>query len=562
MALLTQTNTTIKKGGNSGARIQRACSCGARSPGSGECESCRKKQLQRKAASGRAARPVASGFSADPRLISGGTPLPGTLRTQLEPLFASDFGRVRLHDDCVSHQATREVDAHAFTLGSHVHFARGQYRPDHPAGMHLLAHELTHTIQQNGASVAGNESVEVDAADSPREREADSFADHVTRELGSAAAARAADSPAQSTARPTVSRAPRARVQRAGFGEFLSRLFGEGTFSDKELNDYLKFLDDNAKIEGDYDSDNKAREIIRRWRADKSAYDLTLPRKQLLLLELIDGPTLDDDEHAILELLRGSDTEEIGLLIAAAGGEEELKGEFHGSESKELDALLARWRGEDVKAQPKRHVRPDKKTFAPNQIAEIHVNQTTPQTVIVRYGDNRTASDICSAGKGTCCVEPGSNQGPSEGATREPDSNWTPVGPHIVYKKQEKHGDIPWWMEFNTRAIALHEYSPVDGTPLSHGCVRLNASFAKKIFPDVVEHQTRVFVKDAPRPRCNHGPLQHEWEKDFAGAASKDGDPELIKHMHKALGTGKRFDEAMARKVIPTCPSRGRGGKP
>jgi hypothetical protein len=212
-----------------------------------------------------------------------------------------------------------------------------------------------------------------------------------------------------------------------------------------------------------------------------------------------------------------------------------------------------------VKAQPKRHVKPNKTAFGPNEIAEIHVNQTTPQTVIVRYGDYRTESDICSTGKGTCCADPGSSQAPSDEDTTESDTNWTPNGTHVVYQKQEDHKGIPWWMEFNSRAIALHEYSPVDGTPLSHGCVRLNSSFAKKIYPAVVQGATRVFVKGTPRPRCNHGPLQTEWEHDFSGAVAKDGDAELIKHMHKALGFGKKYDEAMAKKVIPRCPARGRG---
>lgn len=558
MASLTPIKAPTRKGGFSPARIQRACSCSPKSSSGGECESCKKKErLQRKSASGRSTLPT---FSADSRLTSGGTPIPVTLRGTLEPLFATDFSQVRLHDDSASHQAAQDVDAHAFTVGPHVHFARGQLRPDHPSGMHLLAHELTHTIQQSGATVSGSDSLEVDRPDSAHEREADSVADHVTRELGSGAAPAPAVAPVQNVAPPTVSRSSRARVQRVGFGQFLARLFGEGTFSDKELNDYLKFLDDNARIESDYDSDNKARAIVRRWSADKTAFDLTLPRKQLLLLEMIDGPTLDDDEQAILLLLRGSSTEDVGALIAAAGGEEELKGEFHWAESDQLDAFLADWHAKDVKAQPKQRAKRTGGVFGPNEIAEIHVNQDTPQTVIVRYGDNHTESDICSTGKGTCCVQPGSNQGPSKADTTEDKTNWTPNGPHVVYKKETPHGPgkIPFWMEFNARAIALHEYSPVDGTPLSHGCVRLRSSFAKKIYPAVVEHATRVFVEGTPRPRCNHETLRTEWEHDFSGAVVKDGDKELIAHMHKALGDGKKYDEAIAKKIIPNCPARGR----
>jgi hypothetical protein len=560
MAMPAPNNAPARKGGNSAVRIQRACSsCGARSSSGGECEDCKKKErLQRKSASGRSTLPT---YSADSRLTSGGAPLPDALRGTLEPLYAADFSQVRVHDSSDSHQAARDVDAHAFTVGSHVHFARGQFRPQSPGGMHLLAHELTHTIQQGGATVSSNDSLEVDSPDSSHEREADSVADRVTRELGSGAAGPAgtpAPSPVQNAARPAVSRSPRARVQRFGW-QSIARLFGEGTFSDKELNDYLKYLDDNAKIEGDFDSDNKARAIVRKWSADKTAFDLTLPRKQLLMLEMIDGPTLDDDEQAILMLLKYSSDADIGALIAAAGGEEELKGEFHWAESDQLDAFLAEWHRKDAKTKPAPRLE-GVKPFGPKQIAEIRVNQDTPQTVIVRYGDGHTESDICSTGKGTCCVQPGTDQAPSDGNTREEDSNWTPNGWHVVYRKVDRHGKakIPWWMEFNTRAIALHEYHPVDGTPLSHGCVRLNASFAKKIYPAVVEHATRVLVHGTPRPRCNHGTLQSEWADDFSGAAKPDGDSELIKHMEKALGKGKKFDEAMKKKVIPNCPSRGR----
>ncbi len=75
------------------------------------------------------------------------------------------------------------------------------------------------------------------------------------------------------------------------------------------------------------------------------------------------------------------------------------------------------------------------------------------------------------------------------------------------------------------RAIALHEYSPIDGTPLSHGCVRLHTAMAKKIFCGVRQNQTWVKVLGFARPKCDNANLQAEWLGDFrtAGMAKSDG---------------------------------------
>jgi hypothetical protein len=536
----------------SATKVQRACACGARA--SGDCESCKKKVQRKPRAQGAGAT---MSYSADAALTNGGFPLPSPLRTSLEPLYGADLSSVRLHDDASSHRATRDVEAYAFTLGSHVHFGPGQYRPNDSSGMRLLAHELAHTVQQSGAAISGAATVDVDPPHSPHEHEADRVADHVVGQLRSTPQHDAANGPTPLRNAPAaVSRATRPVVQR---WQLLARLFGEGTFSDKELNDYLQYLDDHARIEGDYDSDNKARAIIRRWDKDRSAFDLTLPRRQLLLLELIDGPTLDDDEAAILTLLRNANDLELGTLVATAGGEESLKDEFHWAESDQLDALLAAWH-----ARSRGGRAPSAKAF----VTEVEVNQATPQTVVAKYSDGHSEGDICSTGKGTCCVEPGSDTGPTIGQTQQNDSNWTPVGPHTVYKKQETHGAIKWWMEFNTRAIALHQYSPVDGTPLSHGCVRLNASFAERLYAGVRERVTRVIVKNVPRPRCDHGPLQTEWKHDFSGASVDDGEKvsketrELINHMRMALGA-KQYKERLAAGTIPRCasPSGRPGGK-
>ncbi|MCL4504995.1 MAG: DUF4157 domain-containing protein, partial [Chloroflexi bacterium] len=83
----------------------------------------------------------------------GGSPLPETLRTELEPKYGADFSRVQVHTGEQSEQLNRAVGAQAFTHGEHIYMGAGKYNPGTSAGKHLLAHELTHVVQQGGAGV-------------------------------------------------------------------------------------------------------------------------------------------------------------------------------------------------------------------------------------------------------------------------------------------------------------------------------------------------------------------------------------------------------------------------
>ncbi len=78
----------------------------------------------------------------------GGKPLSKKTRALLEPRFGADFAAVRIHDDAQAAQLSTRIGARAFAYGKHIFFNEGQYQPDTAAGQHLLAHELTHTIQQ------------------------------------------------------------------------------------------------------------------------------------------------------------------------------------------------------------------------------------------------------------------------------------------------------------------------------------------------------------------------------------------------------------------------------
>jgi hypothetical protein len=80
----------------------------------------------------------------------GGQPLLESTRAYFEPRFGRDFGGVRIHDGTQAAEAARSINAQAFTVGRDVAFATGQYSPETSPGKRLLAHELTHVIQQNG----------------------------------------------------------------------------------------------------------------------------------------------------------------------------------------------------------------------------------------------------------------------------------------------------------------------------------------------------------------------------------------------------------------------------
>jgi Domain of unknown function (DUF4157) len=101
----------------------------------------------------KAAAPARTGTVARAVVPSGsaGRPLDRAARALLEPRFGHDFGQVRVHTDAAADLAARELGARAFTSGRDIVFARDQYAPHTPAGRRLLAHELTHVVQQRSA---------------------------------------------------------------------------------------------------------------------------------------------------------------------------------------------------------------------------------------------------------------------------------------------------------------------------------------------------------------------------------------------------------------------------
>jgi hypothetical protein len=88
---------------------------------------------------------------------SGGAPLPAQTRADMEGRFGHDFGEVRVHTDGAAHESAKSVNAHAYTVGSNIVFQRDEYDPGSPDGQLMLAHELTHVVQQRSGPVDGTD---------------------------------------------------------------------------------------------------------------------------------------------------------------------------------------------------------------------------------------------------------------------------------------------------------------------------------------------------------------------------------------------------------------------
>ncbi|MEJ8650895.1 DUF4157 domain-containing protein [Streptomyces sp. MS1.AVA.3] len=115
-------------------------------------------------------------------LRSPGRSLDDSVRADMESRLGADFSDVRVHTDAAAHESAESVNAHAYTSGSHIVFQRGRYDGSSAAGRHMLAHELTHVIQQRTGPVAGTDRGDGTRVSDPAdrfEREAEANASRV-----------------------------------------------------------------------------------------------------------------------------------------------------------------------------------------------------------------------------------------------------------------------------------------------------------------------------------------------------------------------------------------------
>ena len=321
-----------------GPVLQRKCACGNQAGGGGECAECQKKnhELQRKVAEPES--PGAHHESIPPIvnevLDSSGQPLDAATRSFMEPRFGHDFSGVRVHTDSRAAESAEAVNAQAYTVGKDVVFAPGQYQPGTESGHAVLAHELSHVVQQDG--VSGHAAKAMSHPSDSSEREADHIAGSVLRNESVAVT----QSPGSAIQALSVEEGIGLGVSGVIAGGIiglgiaaLAGAFDKEDFTKTELDEYLKHLKDKKTKEGNRDSDNKARDVVRK----KLFKGLDLEVRILLIDEMLTGSAGDDDEDAILVILRDATPKE-RETIAERIGYDRLYSKFDGEQ---LDALYA-----------------------------------------------------------------------------------------------------------------------------------------------------------------------------------------------------------------------------
>ena len=157
--------------------LQRKCACGQHTFAGAECESCGKKRLQRSATDHN--KPAEIPSLVHDTLRQPGQALDRETRAFMEMRLGHDFSNVRVHTDSSAAQSAEAVNALAYTVGRQVVFGSGRYAPQTTAGRQLLAHELTHVVQQNGMAAGGLPDKISDTHD-PMEHEADTVAQRIS----------------------------------------------------------------------------------------------------------------------------------------------------------------------------------------------------------------------------------------------------------------------------------------------------------------------------------------------------------------------------------------------
>lgn len=151
--------------------LLRKCSCGGSAGVSGECAECGKRRLSRRRAAGLADTAQVPPAVYDV-LRAPGQSLDGATRGFMESRFGHDFSRVRIHTNMQSAGSADAVNALAYTVGNDIVFAARQYAPATASGRELLAHELAHVVQQEGAA-AGVGPLRIAETNGPEEARAD-----------------------------------------------------------------------------------------------------------------------------------------------------------------------------------------------------------------------------------------------------------------------------------------------------------------------------------------------------------------------------------------------------
>src|SRR5437763_12003279 len=124
-----------------------------------KCAVCEREEKDEKRVQKQAAGPAEASIGEAPASVhaalrSPGQPLDAASRAYFEPRFGQEFGNVRVHTGMSAARSARDVSAHAYTVGQNIVFATGRFAPATQTGRRLIAHELTHVVQQDGSQNA------------------------------------------------------------------------------------------------------------------------------------------------------------------------------------------------------------------------------------------------------------------------------------------------------------------------------------------------------------------------------------------------------------------------
>jgi hypothetical protein len=161
--------------------LQRKCACGRSSRETEGCVECDKSKIIKQPRSVVEHEQTMIPPIVHDVLNTSGRPLDPDTRGFMESRFGHDFSQVRVHTDVRAAESARAVDAVAYTVGRDIVFAAGRYQAGAAAGNRLLAHELTHVVQQarSPISLDAMSLNGVTSAHHPSEREADAVADRI-----------------------------------------------------------------------------------------------------------------------------------------------------------------------------------------------------------------------------------------------------------------------------------------------------------------------------------------------------------------------------------------------
>lgn len=229
-----------------------------------------------------------------------GRPLEIGVASRMGRAFGRDFSDVRIHTGADAGAAAAQVNARAFTIGNDIAFAGGEYAPGTIVGDALLAHELAHVAQQDGA--AGGVLTKSDDAGSALEHDADNAAVHAVTSLWPSVGRFARG--LRTNAMPRLKSS--LKLQRCGPNA-------------KEKQDYLTALDQAKGPVASEDAAKKARAVVEEWADGSPDTFLTNRRKILLIRQMLgNGPT-EDDQEQILNLLERTETADLKAILTDDG---------------------------------------------------------------------------------------------------------------------------------------------------------------------------------------------------------------------------------------------------